>query len=292
MVKRILVVFVILICSLGLLSSTAQADKGYDAVLTIDANKNDVDNGGTLVYLKIGMSEYEAYYNEQGYIVMGGQYTGFVEDGQIIGSGSERVLIKTIPKKEEPKPEPKPEPKDPKPEPKPEPKDPKPEPKPKPKQDSQPKPKPKDETKSEQKTSKNDSNINVIEKPQSKPEKNTEKTENDVYKDNKDSDSPSDTQSKDDENEIVITKEEQDKLSDDKENNTEIQSISKIDLSRKPRLLALESLASEGEEGGDELNETEKDENNLMILVLILLLIIGSGGLGYYFYKRNKIKES
>ena len=47
MIKRLLMLVVVLICSLGLLSSTVQADKGYDAVLTIDANIHDVDNGGT-----------------------------------------------------------------------------------------------------------------------------------------------------------------------------------------------------------------------------------------------------
>src|SRR5690625_4045585 len=86
--STLMIVSFILVLSL---TGVAYADKGYDAVLTIDANKNTFDNPAIL---EIGMSLYEGYYNEQGFHVMGGKYTGFVENGQIIGSGSERVLIR------------------------------------------------------------------------------------------------------------------------------------------------------------------------------------------------------
>src|SRR5690625_573681 len=93
----LMIVSFVLILSL---TGVAHADKGYDATITIDANKHDFDNP---VYLDIGMSDYMGYYNEQGFHLLGGEYTGFVTDGQIVGSGSERVLVKTIAKKKESK---------------------------------------------------------------------------------------------------------------------------------------------------------------------------------------------
>src|SRR5690625_1467734 len=118
MLKRLLLSMLVIGLMVGLGQVQVSADKGYDAVITIDANKHTFDN---MARLSIGMSSYGGYWNDDQklFIIMGGEYTGVVTNGQIIGSGSERVLVKTVAKKAQPKPEPKPEPK---PQPKPKPK--------------------------------------------------------------------------------------------------------------------------------------------------------------------------
>lgn len=295
MMKRLIIMVLAVAMVFGLTGQVekANADKGYDAVLTIDANKHRFGNFATL---EIGMSYYEGYWNDDQKVFMvvgSGKYAGEVENGQIIGSGSERVLIKTIAKKEEPKPQPKKEQKpQPKKESNPKQQQAKPKQESNPKQQSQQKQQPKQESKPKQQ---------VQSTQQTSQSKQVEKTE--AKKDEKPKAEKSKTESKkeDEEKEKKLTVAElKSKNAEVVKEGSKFYAVYKGDEGKEVKQEVSEEEAKElGYEEEVKTVETVKEETSVeekeddkksskvgIIAGTTAVALAGLGGGGYFIFRR------